>query len=161
MPFKKIIPFFVAAFLALSLASCGSIEPLTVSSVDNFKIKSFNKQSATIEITMKVKNPNRYRFKVLDNNLHLTLNNNELGTAKIKDRVVIPKRSENSYTFEIETNYSRMALASIPSLVNIAKTKNVELKLTGDVKVRSMGISKKFPIDIVERIDLSKAVGNK
>jgi LEA14-like dessication related protein len=157
MMLKRFLLFVGAAFFMTTLASCGSIEPLTVSKIEDVKLHSFNKNSAALEITMRVKNPNRYRFKLVDNNLEIFLNKSELGSAKIKQKIIIPRKSEESYTFLIETQFSRLAIAGIPMLINMVQTKQVEIKLVGDVKVRSMGISKKFPVEIIEKVNLSKA----
>jgi LEA14-like dessication related protein len=153
----KIFKFLPILALVAVLASCGQMKPLTVSKIENVKLNNFSKNSAAVEVTMVVKNPNRLRLKVVDNHLDLYLNSAEMGRVKIKDRIVIPKKSEKAYTFIIETEFSKLALNSIPSLLSMFQTKQVELKLKGDVKVRSWGISKTFPIEIIEKVPLSSA----
>jgi LEA14-like dessication related protein len=150
------IQLFLILLISVSLFSCGSIKPLDVKKIENVKLNNFSKNSASFDITLKVENPNGYRFKLVDNNLDLVINQIELGQAKIKNRVVIPRKSEQSYTFTVEANFSRLAIASIPSLINMLKSKEVEMKLKGDVRVRTMGIGKTIPIEIVEKVNLSK-----
>jgi LEA14-like dessication related protein len=154
---KLILSFTALVLLLMLFSSCGSIEPLSVTKIEDVKLHSFNKGSAALEVTMRVKNPNSYRFKLVDNNLEIFMNKSELGSAKIKEKIVIPKKSEESYTFLIETQFSRLAVAGIPMLISMVQTKQVELKLVGNVKVRSWGISKRFPVEIVEKVNLSKA----
>jgi LEA14-like dessication related protein len=154
MIYLKTLLFVVAS--ALLLSSCGSIQPLTVSKVENVKLNNLSKNSLTLEVTMAVKNPNNYRFKMVDNHLDLYLNNSEIGGVKIKERIVIPRKSEQSYTFLLNAEFSRLAIGAIPSLLNMFQTRQVELKLVGDVKVRTMGISKRFPLEITEKVSLSR-----
>jgi LEA14-like dessication related protein len=154
MIYLKTLLFVIAS--ALLLSSCGSIQPLTVSKVENVKLNNLSKNSLTLEVTMAVKNPNNYRFKMVDNHLDLYLNNSEIGGVKIKERIVIPRKSEQSYTFLLNAEFSRLAIGAIPSLLNMLQTRQVELKLVGDVKVRTMGISKRFPLEITEKVSLSR-----
>ncbi len=153
---KKVSLYILVLFAAVCFCSCSSIEPLTVSKVEKVKLKDFSKNSATLEVTFIIKNPNRYKFKITDNNFNVFLNNAELGSAKIKKKIIIPKKSEDSYTFLIESNFSRLAMASIPSLLNMFRTKQVELKLIGDVKVKTLGVGKRFPIEIIEKVEIGK-----
>ena len=101
---------------------------------------------------MKVKNPNNRKFKITDKGLTLFVNKSELGSAKMKDEIVIKRKSEESYTFEIETEFSKLGLGAIPAIINMVKSKSVEINLKGHVRVKTMGIGKTYPIDIVERV---------
>jgi LEA14-like dessication related protein len=150
---KLLLPVLFSAFL---LVSCESISPLSVSKFEDVNVKSINTSGVALEVTMVVKNPNAYRFKMVDNQLNLFVNKTEMGTVSIKDKIVVPRKSEKSYTFLVETQFSNLALGSIPSLINIFMSKQVELKLVGDVKVRSMMISKRFPIEIIEKVPLTR-----
>ncbi len=153
----KNLGFYLFGLIAIiCFSSCGSIQPLSVSKVENVKLRSFTKNSASLEVTFVIKNPNRYRFKITDNNFTVFLNKAEMGTAKVKKRIVIPKKSEDSYTFIIDTQFSRLAMSSIPSLLNMFANKQVELKLIGDVKVKTLGVGKRFPLEIVEKVSIGK-----
>ncbi|MBA3899493.1 MAG: LEA type 2 family protein [Bacteroidetes bacterium] len=150
---KYILPFVI---VAITLISCGPIRPLTVSKIENVKIKEFSSSAASIEVTMVVKNPNNYRFKMVDNHFDLYLNKADMGRVNIKEKIIIPRKSEQPYTFVIETQFSKLAMGSIPSLINMFTSKQVELKLAGNVKVRAMFISKRFPIEITEIVPFSR-----
>ena len=153
----KKYPFYILFLLIITVtSSCSSIEPLTVSKVKNVKLLNFSKNSVSLEASFVVKNTNRHKFKITDNNFNVFLNNAELGTAKIKEKIIIPAKSEDTYTFLIETHFSRLTVSSIPSLLNMFRTKQVEFKLLGDVKVKTMGVGKRFPIEIVETVSISK-----
>jgi LEA14-like dessication related protein len=154
---RKLKYTFLFVIAAITFASCGSIQPLSISKVENVKLKNFSSSAASIEVTMVVSNPNPYRFKMVDNHLDLFLNKTEMGRVNIKEKIIIPRKSERAYTFVVETQFSNLAMGSIPSLVNMFLSKQLELKLVGDVKVRSMFISKRFPIEIIERVPFSKA----
>ena len=154
----KKYPFYILFLLIITvISSCSSIEPLTVSKVKNVKLKNFSKNSVSLEVTFIVKNPNWQKFTITDNHFNVFLNSSELGTAKIKEKIIIPGKSENDYTFLIDTHFTTLALSSIPSLINIFKTKQVEFKLTGNVKVKTMGFGKRFPVEIIETVPFSKS----
>ncbi|HET6243180.1 MAG: LEA type 2 family protein [Bacteroidetes bacterium] len=153
---KKPVLYLFILLAVVSFSACSSIEPLSVSKVENIKLQNFSKNSLALEVTFIIKNPNRYKFKITDNNFNVFLNNAELGTAKIKKKLIIPKKSEDSYTFIIETQFSKLAMGSIPSLLNMFRTKQVEFKLIGEVKVKTLGVGKRFPVEIVEKVAIGK-----
>lgn len=142
--------------LLIFVYSCSSIEPLTVEKIESVKVENFSSGALLLKVEMKVKNPNRLKIKVTENNLNLTLNGSEVGTAHIKDQIVIRKKSEETHTFFIEAKFSKLALGAIPSLLNMIQTKSVEIKIKGEVKIKSLCFSKKHPIEIVEKINFGK-----
>lgn len=147
-----IYTFFTLFVIFITFSSCKPIQPLTVSKVESVKLNGFSRSAASVLVTMKVKNPNNLRFKIKDKNLILSLNKSEVGNATIKDKIVIKRKSEESYTFEIEADFSKLAITALPSLISIAKSRNAEIHLKGDVRVKTLGIGKTYPIDIVERV---------
>lgn len=147
------LSFLVLLWFALS---CSSIEPLSVTTIESVKIENFSSGVLALKVEMKVKNPNNVKIKVKENNLNLSLNGSEIGTARIKDQIVIRRKSEETHTFVVEAKFSKLALGAIPSLLNMIQTKAVEIKLKGDVKISSFGFSKTHPIEIVEKVNFGK-----
>lgn len=150
---KSLFSFHILIMIIfICFSSCRPIEALTVSKVESVKFNDLSKNSVTLLVTMKVKNPNNRKFKITDKGLTLFVNKSELGSAKMKDEIVIKRKSEESYTFEIETEFSKLGLGAIPAIINMVKSKSVEINLKGHVRVKTMGIGKTYPIDIVERV---------
>jgi LEA14-like dessication related protein len=151
----KKLPLLLFVFLSLFLNSC-NIENLKMTGVKGFAIKSFEKNKLTFNMSVGIENPNRLRFKMINNDMDLTVNKIALGKAKITNKIVIPAKSHDVYNFDVEVNLSQLALGTIPSLIEMFRSKGVEVQIEGFVKGRTMLISKTVPIKITERVDFSK-----
>jgi len=151
----KRLPLLIIVILSLFLNSC-NIENLKMTGVKGFAIKSFEKNKLIFNMSIGIENPNRLKFKMINNDMNLTVNKIALGKAKITNKISIPAKSNDVYNFDVEVNLSQLALGSIPSLIEMFRSKGVEVQIDGFVKGRSMLISKTVPIKITERVDFNK-----
>ena len=151
----KRLPLLIIVILSLFLNSC-NIENLKMTGVKGFAIKSFEKNKLIFNMSIGIENPNRLKFKMINNDMNLTVNKIALGKAKITNKISIPPKSIDVYNFVVEVNVSQLALGSIPSLIEMFRSKGVEVQIDGFVKGRSMLISKTVPIKITERVDFNK-----
>lgn len=152
---RRSLPFCLMIFVVI-FSSCGSIEPLSISKVESVNIENYSSGELSLKLSVKVKNPNNLKFKIKDNHLDLVLNGKEIGTAKVKETIIIQKHSDDSHVFFVDATLSKMAFAGIPGLLGIISGKPVELKIKGNVKIKTLGLSKKYPIEIIEKIDLKQ-----
>ncbi len=149
--------FFASFILAFfSLSSCLNIKPLSVGKIESVKIQSYDSKALTLKISVQVKNSNNLKFKIKDNRLDLFLNGKEIGKANVKETVIIKKYSEDSHDFILEASLSKVALASIIGVSSLFNSKPVEFGIKGEVKVKTIGFSRKYPVDISEKIDLKE-----
>ncbi|NQY67119.1 MAG: hypothetical protein HRT72_05265 [Flavobacteriales bacterium] len=99
----------------------------------------------SVDLQVKIRNENRLKFTIVDSKINVLAGNSNIGTAKIMNNVVIKKKSEDVHLFKVEIKIDGISgvLAAIMSFGGGKKDYN----FVGDIKVRSMGISKKVPIE--------------
>lgn len=147
---------FLTFILALLFSSCNNIENLKMTGIKGANIKSFEKNKIILNVSLGIENPNGMRFKMINNSMDVTVNKTYLGTAKITNKLVIPRKSNEIYNFDVEIKMGQLAIGAVPSLIEMFKSKGVDVQLDGFVKGRAYLISKKVPIKITERVDFNK-----
>ena len=153
---SKLVFFCLGLFLLFGFSSCLSIKPLEMGKVESVNIEDFKSGELSLKVNVKVNNPNYLNFKIKDNHLDLLINNRELGVARVKEAIIIKKHTDDSYEFLVDVTLSKMPLIGLVGLIGVLKDKPVELKIKGDIRVKTLGISKKYPVEIIEKIDLKQ-----
>lgn len=142
----KIYSFLL--FLFIVLESCKPVQPLEFQGVESVNFLGMESGNANLQIKLKIKNPNNFKIKVKRYDLEGLVNNQSLGKIDVKKKIVIEKKSEQSYEVELSAPTSRL-FALAPTLM---MNKNVMLNLRGSLRAKAYGISKKFEIDIKEKV---------
>lgn len=146
--------FTLIAFLSLSLYSCIKYKEVEVKEVSNVRIKKMTTEKIEIELTMKISNPNNYKISVVDSDLELYVKNKKIGATNIKEKIVLPKKSEEHHKIVIETGLADMLTGAIPVLVGLVFDRSIELEINGNIKARAKSLSKTFPVNFKDRVEL-------
>ena len=72
---KKII-LLLFALPSILLTSCGDFKEVTFIGIENIKINKVSQQGIDIDVTAKIKNPNKSKTLKAHNNPHCIKNNN-------------------------------------------------------------------------------------
>jgi LEA14-like dessication related protein len=142
--------------LIFSLSSCKEIEQLELEGVENFAVKNLSIKGMTLELDMKVYNPNNIKFKVKKYDLDIYVNNMRIGKAKIKQKMVLPKRSSSSHHLTVETDFKDLLLGALPLISSLQKKNQAKVRVTGNIKVSVLGISKKVDVEFQKEVTLRK-----
>ena len=138
------------------LSACITYEDVELIGIEKVRFLEVNKSSIKIEATVKIENPNTYKIKVVDSDLDLFLGGKEAGKAKITDRIVLPKQSNQSYTFVIEAEPKNLAAVAGSSIFSIFTTRKIDFEAKGSIKARALGVGKRFPVEFKDKIRLPK-----
>lgn len=103
---------------------------------------------------MQIKNPNKYDISIVDSDLTLFLKGKKLGTANIKEKIKLKKKSNEIHRFVIQSNLKDIASGVLPIIMGLMTKDSIELEVKGDIKAKAKGISKKVPIDFKEKVKL-------
>ena len=150
----KFLVFIILSIAFFSLSSCLNIKPLSIGKIESVKIQNYDAEALILKIRVKVINSNNLKFKIKDNRLGLFLNGKEIGNAKVTETVIIKKYSDETHDFIIEASLSNVSLIGIIGVSSLISPKPVEFGIKGEVKVKTLGFTRKYPIDISEKIDL-------
>ncbi len=149
---KKYIFFLLCSSIFIS---CGDYQDVTFMGIENVKVTSMSQQGVEAEITVRIKNPNNRSFTIYKSDLDATLNGMDAGKANLSKNVRIKANSEQTYIFNIQSDFSSISLNDLPKLMALAKSKNAKIGLKGNLKAGKLFIKKSFPVDIAKNVPLS------
>jgi LEA14-like dessication related protein len=106
---KNFIKYSFLFLLALSLFSCLQYKEVQIIKVTDVGIKDVSTKAIDIEVAMQIKNPNKYDISIVDSDLTLFLKGKKLGTANIKEKIKLKKKSNEIHRFVIQSNLKDIA----------------------------------------------------
>lgn len=136
----KQLLFFLFSLVLFS--GCEFIDP-EFSNFSNVKLGKLDGKNMKVDFDVKVKNENPYGFKIKRGDLHVTVNEMDLGTIELNDKIKVKRKSENEYHVPLDLTLSDGALFRIMKLV---KAEKYVVKLDGKVRGSIYGISKTFDV---------------
>lgn len=150
----RLLHLYLFLLISLLLSSCFEYKEVEVEKVSNVSVESFSTKGITIGIDLKINNPNRYKISIVDSNLELFVDNRKIGSAKLKEKIVLQKKSNEIHHVTVETNLKQLLSSALPTLLGLITKTDIELGVKGDIKARAKSLSKKFPLDFKERVQL-------
>jgi LEA14-like dessication related protein len=145
---------FILLFITLFITSC-NYKDVQLKKIESFKVLNFDKEGAEVELNLLVDNKNKIGFTVYSSDLNLTISKIELGKVTFAEKVHIPGGGECHKRVVLKASLKDLGVTALASLASLALTKQVDLSINGDVKVRSMlFFSKRYPVNLKEKIKL-------
>lgn len=132
------------------LGSCDFIDP-DMSNFSNFKLGKLEGKTLNISFDAKITNENGYGIKVKNGNLKVTVNDLDIGTIDMTQKIKLKRKSSNVYNVPLKLTLSDGALFRIMKLVDESK---FNLKLDGTIRGSILGVGK--TIDVHQKRSLSK-----
>lgn len=151
---KNIFKHTFVFLLILSLSSCLQYKEVQVVKITDVGIKNVSTKGIEIGVAMQIKNPNKYDISIVDSDLTIFLKGKKMGTANIKEKIKLKKKSNDIYRFTIQSNFKDIASGGLPVLMGLITKSSMELHVEGHIKAKAKGISKKVPIDFKENVKL-------
>ncbi|MBV6483805.1 MAG: hypothetical protein KFKLKKLM_00261 [Flavobacteriales bacterium] len=150
----KLKSLLVLIVISITLTSCFKYEEVVMKEVTNVSVNSFSANNIEIKVDMRIINPNNYKISIVDSDLELFVKNKKVGTSKIKDKIELPKNSDQTHQIVIATNVGDMIGTAIPVILSVLFDESVDLQVKGEIKARAKSLSKSFPVDFKERVKL-------
>ena len=151
---NTILKYCAILLIILSLSSCLEYKDVEVIKVTEIGIKEISAKGVDVEVAMQVKNPNKYNISIVDSDLNLFLKGNKMGTASIKEKVILKKKSNAIYRFTLQSSFKDIAAGGLPVLMGLMTQSSMEVQILGDIKAQAKGFSKRVPIDFTEKVKL-------
>lgn len=145
----------IAAIVVSLFSSCGDFEDVTFSGIENVKVNKLSQQGLDVNITAKIKNPNKVAFTIYKSDLDATFSGMNVGKARITNNVKIKANSEEAYTFNVTSDFSKLSIAELPSLLSIATSRSIKVGLKGNLRVGKLLVKKSYPVDMVKSVPLN------
>ena len=138
--------------MTVLITSCISYEDVEITKIISTDVKSFSSESVEVEIVLQISNPNNYKISITNSDLNLFLNGSEMGKAIIKEKIVIPKQSNEVHRFTVKLNNKDLAANTLPFILSAALGIPMRLTVKGYIKAKAKMISKKIPIEFTKNI---------
>jgi LEA14-like dessication related protein len=151
---KKIT--YLLLIVCVALMSCKNVQEISVSKVEGFKIKDLSSKGIDAEVGLRIKNPNNFSFKIYRSGLNFTINDIDVGEAKLSKKIKIKAGSDQVYYFQLKSDFSKVSLFDIPKVIEMIQNKTVHATLKGDIKAGNLFYKKRFPVNLSEKVNLNK-----
>lgn len=148
----KIKLFLLFGFL-LSFGACKNFKEVQCTGVTGFKVNKVSPQGIDADIFLQIKNPNATGFSIYRSEFDVSYNGMHLGKAKLSKRVHIRANAEESYAFNLKSDFKNANLMDVMKLINGMSGRGM-VEVTGDLKAGKFLIRKKFPVAVKERLSL-------
>lgn len=152
---KKSIHLFTFLIILFSLTSCFHVKDLQVKQVETVEVVSMNDTEADLAVTLKVFNPNNMKITVKSMALDAYVNKKHVGIINTNKKIVIPKKSEKSYTIMVKADMKEVKKL-MPTMIFASQAL---VNLQGGIKVKAKGFSKNICVNIDEKVSKKEIQG--
>ncbi len=139
--------------LATLFVSCVKVDDVEIKKIHGIEFKSMKDNVISFDIDASIYNPNSIQITIKEISLDVSTKKLELGNIYTTDRIKLPANSETRQTFHLKTEIKDLFGTGL-RLMNVLKSKNLNVHLKGHVKAKALMVSKKIKIDQVEKISL-------
>jgi LEA14-like dessication related protein len=151
----KNIAVSIFVLLILVFSSCGDFQEVTFEGIENVKVNKISQQGIDVDVTAKIKNPNKVAFTIYKSDLDATFSNMNVGKAILTNNVKIKANTSQAYTFNIKSDFSKLSIAELPNLLSIATSKSIKVGLKGNLRVGKLLVKRNYPVDMVKSVPLN------
>lgn len=143
---KKLLPLLF--FISLFATAC-KVEPITATGIQDVKLGNVDplKGTVTMNMGLKLKNPNKMAVTVYGIDLDVTINGAALGHIALADKVKIEKDTEQLYPVKANAKLTDI-IAGIPKILGAIAKKQSNVELKGSIKVGVGILRHSFPINV-------------
>ena len=147
--------FLSTVILICALSSC-KVYPPVYKRIENFGVYKLDRDGFKVSGEIVFFNPNKYKFHLNEMLMNVSIEGKHIATAGQLQQVLINKNSEFSVPLDLIIKPDMTFDDILRSVINIFKTKQVDMTIEGTVVVHALGI--KIPITVREneKVDLTK-----
>ncbi len=140
--FTRLLGYLTAA----ALVSCAGLESIEVGEIEDMNFNRFGDSSIEFEVVMPIENPSGLRFRIVDVDLDVYINDEYLGKIRNVDNVLVPSRSSELYTFPLKVEFSNILRGAV-TMFNFFLDRKAYIVVKGDIKVRSFPFTRSVPVE--------------
>ena len=126
---RKIVFLFVVLLLS---ASCESIEEVDIIGIPQMEVLGFKDDGIMIGIGLHLRNPNDKTLTVRKGNFRVKINGEEVGRARLSEKVKIRPSSVGFYTFPVHASFNGKKI-SLDLLKEVFRAGRIDLEIEGKI----------------------------
>lgn len=144
---KKNYCWLFALVPFLFLFSCATPKALEYKGVENFYIQSLGVEQSKIGLDIRFYNPNPYSLDLQGGSIDVYINDHFLGNSSVQLLTAVPQ--QNSFLLPLNLNANLKGI--LQGALSLFTNQEINLKLSGSVKVGKGGLFLNVPVDVVTR----------
>lgn len=141
-------------FSLILFSSCISYKPILITGIKDVKTTNLSGEKVELAFNLQVNNPNGFKMVLNDYNMDVMINDKTLGKASSAEKIVIKRKSNNTYPFKLSASYKDFMGAAVSGLGSLFKSEPVTFKVKGAIKGRIWWFKKNIPIETTQQIKL-------
>jgi LEA14-like dessication related protein len=150
----RLFYILLACVAALSLVSCANLDNIEVGEIEDVNISRFGIREIEFEVFMPIDNPSSFRFRIIDVDLDVYINNDYMGKISNVDNVLVPARSSELYSFALKVEFSNILKGAL-SMFNLYLDREAEFEIRGSIGVRSFPVTRRIEVNEKSNIRLN------
>ncbi|TVR73584.1 MAG: hypothetical protein EA408_04580 [Marinilabiliales bacterium] len=131
---------------ASALVSCAGPESIDIGEIEDININRFADRSVEFEVKMPIENPSVLRFRIIDVDLDVYMNDEYLGKIRNVDNVLIPSRSSELYTFPLKVEFENILRGAV-SMFNFFLERQASVEVKGEISIRSFPFTRSIYVE--------------
>ena len=133
-------------FCLLFTAGC-NVNEVEIGDIERMSFEGFDDNGLGIKVMLPVQNPNNFSFVITKIDIDININGQDLGTVNDISKIRIPANSEQSHPVTFNIDLSGGLLGGGLAMLKLYRAPVLNVKLKGEIKVRSFLVSKKITIN--------------
>ncbi len=138
-------------FLIVGLTSCEIYKDVKVKRVEEFDLSELTNSKVSAVLRIGLENPNPYKITLFESDLELRIDGNLLGSLVLAEPVVLGPKSSKVYDVKVYTNITDVE-GLLGNALSLMFKDEIELKASGYVEAKGLGIKKKVPLSFTKPI---------
>ena len=152
----RTVKFFLCTILMVcAMSSCKVYAPV-YKRIENFEVHKVDRDGFRVSGDIVFYNPNKFKFHLNEILMNVEIDGKHVATAGQLHELLINRDSEFSVPLDLIIKPDMTLSEILRNIVNLIKTKQVDVTIKGTVVVRALGI--KIPITVKEneKVDMVK-----
>ena len=126
--------------------SCSGVKNVKVGNIEDVNLTRFAGRSVEFEVLLPIDNPSSFRFRIVDVDLDVYINNEFIGKIGNVENVVISSISSELYSFPLKVELSNIFKGAL-SMFGLILERRAEVMVKGKIVVRSFPFTRKILVD--------------
>lgn len=149
----KVSRFYVS-LIFIFFFSCLSLESVKFEKLVNTRIIGVSGQDITIQTEAQFFNPNKIKGLIKDISIDVSIKDQIVAHLMEESKVKVMKNERFTVPVKLTIKLKSLKNDLLGNLINLIKTRKIELTYSGYISIRSFGIGYKIPIDYQEELEI-------
>ncbi len=135
-------------------SSCVSIESIKFEKLANTRIINISGQDITLQTEAQFFNPNKIKGLIRDISIDVIIKDQKVAHLMEESAVKVMKNERFTVPVQLTIKLKSFKKDLLGNLINLVKTRKIELTYSGYISFRSYGIGYKIPIEYEEEVEI-------